>query len=311
MKIGYLKQGMTGVTWWRLYQPLAAMAKAFPQIDFVCLGNQIELGDLMFLDALYISRPTENQHIQLMRNAKDLGVKVIVDFDDDLHNVPKHNPAAGYYEGKPLQYIYQLADAVWVSTLPLLEMIKPINPNTFYIPNAVSLGDLSETPSRNSHIVWRGSGNGAYDVEVHKAWFNELLEHVDGFTFIGYIPPWGHVSEKVSYFPWTNPLEYFRVLDELQPGYIWKPLDENQFNVSKSNIAQLEAAMLGALCISNYPWPGVVDELKDDQAFDSAFEDQMEIIEMAYDLEKVNTMRVISLIEIGLHVPGAQLATSA
>lgn len=113
---------------------------------------------------------------------------------------------------------------------------------------------------KKPRIAYSGSGahydvknlNGGVDDFSHILKF--VIDNVDKyqFVFIGsYPPPLRHLIEqrKVEYHPWQSLYKYPSFLYSLDAQLFLAPLNDNNFNKSKSDIKFIESCQLGVPCM--------------------------------------------------------------
>jgi hypothetical protein len=113
---------------------------------------------------------------------------------------------------------------------------------------------------KKPRIVYAGSGAhfdmknnvGQKDDFEHVVKFIVDNRHKYQFVFIGAYPPPLQpyvVSREIEFHPWKNLLEYPTFLASLNAQLFIAPLQDNNFNKSKSDIKFIEAAQLGIPCL--------------------------------------------------------------
>jgi hypothetical protein len=113
---------------------------------------------------------------------------------------------------------------------------------------------------KKPRIVYAGSGAhfdmknavGQKDDFEHVVKFIIDNRHKYQFVFIGAYPPPLQpyvVSREIEFHPWKNLLEYPTFLASLNAQLFIAPLQDNNFNKSKSDIKFIEAAQLGIPCL--------------------------------------------------------------
>lgn len=240
--------------------------------------------ELQAVDILFCQRPHSEKFLTIMEYFKKHFRRPIwIDYDDNLFELPKYNRAHKYYEQNLktrdiLLRCMKLADVITVTTVELQRYLAPIHPNVMVIPNAfpnytVDISDRNPLP-RENRIFWRGSGTHIGDVDYFKT---EIQTAMSGnkdhkFTFVG-----SDISELYWFFDDTffpNNIGNSELLDPLDPyDYLYNiktvaakachvPLVYNLFNLSKSNVAALEAAWGGMAVIApdwiEWDMPGVL-----------------------------------------------------
>lgn len=198
---------------------------------------------------------------------KKLGARVIYDTDDDLFHVPMSNPA--YSVLKPLKKeicdTIKLADVLTVSTPPLVEAYKHLNPNIKVLPNQIALdyGKMYKTHDDGTvRIGWAGTNTHVGDfkeadraiVEVAKKYPNVK------FVFMGYAPDYiidNIPQDKVEFRKGVKIEKYHAALGELSLDIGLAPLENNTFNVGKSNLKVLEYGIMGVPTVASPVYPYV------------------------------------------------------
>ena len=218
-----------------------------------------------FFDVLICHRPGHINELSAIYVAKKLGIKVIVDLDDLLWQIPIGNEAWRFYDKNADDILSRAlinADEITVSTRGLADQVAlRFDKNPILLKNAIppSLFYLHQEPKPFSEdepikILWRGSNTHAADLFTYRDAFvnSKRIEwHFFGAT------PWffleeygGHLPNFVQHTHTTNILDYFDKLREISPDFVIVPLERNEFNWCKSEIAMLEAFLVGAGCIA-------------------------------------------------------------
>lgn len=103
-------------------------------------------------------------------------------------------------------------------------------------------------------------------------------------------------GERVGIKRYTETVEYMTGLSQTGLNVVWKPLQDNQFNASKSNIAWIESVLAGGICVSNFAgrpgWEWAVDTFTNNPDFiASQWAASRDAILKHYNLLKVNELR--------------------
>lgn len=245
-----------GVSWWRNARPFMAMEKMYGgAVEVLRRSDRVDVRELMTADVVVRFRPTSQQTLDWMHLVKSLDVRVILDIDDDLWHIPPQHPLYGDYLrwGGRLHEIYGMADAIWTSTEQLRYVVGDMG-RAECMPNAILPEELPDAPTPwKSIAAWRGNDKQVADVasDFAKYWYAESQDKYDTWVFKGYLPALPH-GPNVRFEPKEDVLSYFLNLRRGFANVLWKPLEENLFNDSKSNIAWIEATMSGAVCVTNY-----------------------------------------------------------
>ena len=255
----------------------AGVFKYMEDVEFITT-NTFDHDDLHGVDILFLYRPLNPDELGIIHLAKQMGVKVWVDYDDDPHNLPIHNPAHRTYWQDGLQRVVtecvKAADAVSVTTLTLKKHFAAIGAKwerVHIIPNAINdyvfkWQDYHRSPGKQK-VIWRGSDTHAGDLMS----IDSALKEYPGISwhFFGFAPwftmqPFRKNPFKYEYRPFSNGLwQYFDDFAKAKPHWLICPLIDNKFNRSKSNIAWIEATWAGAAVIApdlpEWKRPGVIN----------------------------------------------------
>lgn len=262
--------------------PLGSLRHQMPNLNLNFV-TEYSWATFKLNDVFFIQRPYSSQHLGMIQMAKDNGVKVWLDYDDDLFSVPISNPAYGVYSRdhvkKDIAMMINLADHVSVSTDFLKRQLQlgpqPLNKNITVIPNAFDddLFGYRTPPSspRRPLVFWRGSTTHQKDLFTH---MEDIMEVVNtnskwSFLFQG-DKPW-FLFEKLGgnaiFADPLDPTQYFRQIHESKPSVTMVPLHECDFNKSKSNIAWIEGAFFGSVTVApdweEWQRPGIIHYGKD------------------------------------------------
>lgn len=247
-------EGLNGVTWWRMYEPLKMLEALY--------GDQVEIiwnrGILLPIDferaeVAIAWRPSTEAQLNVIAQVKMKGIKIIIDHDDDLLNVPSGSPAFNaYWQGQgTIKKILSLADMLWTST----EQLRTIygHHNAHVVPNAILPEMIAPAPNPiTKTVMWRGDYNQVEDLYTYQDEYFRITRKCDRFLWCGYMPTWDH-PKQATYAPWNSLGGYFKFINSLRPNFIWKPMRRKLvFNLGKSNIAKIEAIACGALPLTNF-----------------------------------------------------------
>lgn len=213
-------------------------------------------------DALILERPSSNNDLSIIKLAKQMGLKVIADYDDDCLHVPPLNPMWHFYQQcKPvLMECLTLADEIWVSTQALKKSYSLLNSNIHVIPNAHNDTIFHVEQKRGFNhktkkAIWRGGESHEADVyeiapelikiiNKNKKWQFQFV----GCRFVYMELRCGDNYQPVSQMPL---MQYFDYMGKESPNIVFHPLQDNLFNRSKSTISFLEASYAGAAFVGN------------------------------------------------------------
>lgn len=249
-------------SWYRVAGPLSHIAKQMPEIEIVWhKEDSISWSELAFYDALFFYRPVTPANYKAIDISKNMGLKVWIDYDDDLLNIPLANPCFKDFANpeikKSVSQCIAAADVVTVSTSYLKDVYLPLNNNILEIRNAYDADRLKPhrekfvSQSRSNVVLWRGSRTHDADLDYFLPSIRQAAEKFKDWVFIFLGAPYWKVLKEL---PQRNcvqaegvPLpKFFNHILSIKPGISIVPLVEDKFNQSKSNIAWQEATHAGA-----------------------------------------------------------------
>ena len=223
----------------------------------------------MDADLAFVHRPSFQEHLYTIDVYKKYGVPVWIDFDDDFFHVTCDSFAFKNLSHpevqKNIKTALMLADAVTVTTKALKELYQPYAKcEVQVIPNAMPdwLAKRKQEPSGNKKILWRGNETHKRDLEsVEKDVIEIALANPEwSWVFMGGWIRWkiqeAFIKNRIQYevISNLNILSFFEELLQQAPAVVMVPLDETVFNQAKSNIAWMEATLVGAKAVAP-AWP--------------------------------------------------------
>jgi hypothetical protein len=249
-------------SFWRGAGPMSHLYKtiSYDKWDMqLCRSKEIGWGDLINFDVLFFQRPHSAAHIKVIQMAKNLGVKVWVDYDDDLMTIPFSNAAHKYYADpeakKNLSWIAANADHVSVSTESLRQKYQSLNKNVTVVQNAwddVIAPNRPVNPATSKIIFWRGSASHDEDIDFYLPQMARAAEKYPDWKWVFVGQPFWKVANVIKSHAIVDPFDvpaFLKFLPQLAPSVAIVPLAPNVFNQSKSNIAWQEATFAGACSV--------------------------------------------------------------
>lgn len=271
-----------------------------PGVQFLGSPRQADWSYILSAaDVLFVDRQFIGGCLPIVKAAKEKGIPVIVDVDDDLLNIDIYHPHLDQLTNpqvvQVIKEVLRTADLLIVTTPGLAKLYAQYNESIVVIPNAWNdhihkMADLSAKRKRKfPSIAYRGAKAHQRDIfEVHRT-INSHLEKFDWY-FYGDVPI--SVDVKYNRVPWQPLHQYFNHLTGLSPDFMFVPLANTPFNrEGKSNAAWIEATVLaGAIVIApdylpEFDRPGVLrysvgDKMNLHKAFERAmhmpYEERME-----------------------------------
>lgn len=243
--------------------------------------------DIAEADIVFMHRPQSEIDSQIFSVAKDFCKPIWTDWDDHLFDIPWDNDTHTNYFDKSvrsrMRAMIAKSDHVTVSTITMKDAwIAEMKKFVQELPEAERFLKGFEnriTICRNGlnprwvkwrstkkradkiRVLWRGSPHHKLDIEhiqghvIKTANNNPDVE----FWMVG-LRPWKIMANaehaNVIHASPQMVNQYMKFLNQIRPDIQWTTLYDNPFNRAKSNIAQLEGAMAGAITICP-DWPEV------------------------------------------------------
>ena len=211
-------------------------------------------------DVVMLQRPCTADALFICEEAKRLGVKIIVDHDDNLLAVPKHHTTYEIYQGlerqRSIKGCIKLADMVTVTNKALQDAYMPYNINTIIVPNAL----MSDKPRRKANdkntIAWRGGDSHRLDLMSVATAINAATMRYRNWTFayMGNKPVFLPKYPNVEHILPMSVKDYMEYMYNFAPKVLQVPLVDDDFNRGKSEIAAIESTHCGAACIVPFWW---------------------------------------------------------
>ena len=268
--------------------PLMRLQKQNRNIQLFFPAN-VDWSSLAIADLLFLQRPATPEHFQALIVAKDLGLKVWCDMDDDNLSVPKDNPTYNTYNQLHIKdAIVKLArhcDVLTVTTEHLKRKYGIYNKNTVIIPNAIDDGlmHLRQIPPgpRQKKALWRGNPSHQRNLmSVGKEIVSLARKHEDWrFSFFGIDPiDITDVIRNNEVIGATPILDYYKAICALHSALFYYPLIATDHAQARSHICWLEATFAGSLTVASknqeFTRPGVLN-FSTPQEFESVMDQVM------------------------------------
>jgi glycosyltransferase involved in cell wall biosynthesis len=220
--------------------------------------SSIDLAKAMRYDILWIQLITSPILLEIVKKAKENGIRIVYDIDDRLDSVPIDNQAISVY-GDPAKQaeifdMIRTADLVTVSTEPLAEYIRGKGAKEVKVlPNMLTTNVIPRRHPPNkkfTRILWAGSPTHKRDLAIVAPAIRSLLKREAGkvrFTCFGERLPEA-LSDCYDWIDLKDPVDYDQYHDAIATiaaDFGIAPLERNAFNDSKSAIKALEYASAG------------------------------------------------------------------
>lgn len=244
-----------------------------PGARFVFTEGPPLLNDISEADVAVVQRMMVDGNIKWIQIARQLGIKVIYDLDDNLWEMPNANPAKQYFEEhssiKGLEACAEWADVFTVSTRDLQKVVqnkwsklrnvatgKPIPVLLCENRTPLTLFQKQEGISYEHEGVivgWSGSSTHAGDLfDIWHVLYKLLVENPTmQLELVGQPPPLYLLRHpRTRMRPWVNVSEYPARFATWNWDIILAPLEKHKFNRSKSSIRMQEAGALHKPCLA-------------------------------------------------------------
>lgn len=207
------------------------------------------------------------------KTLKEMGKKVVFEFDDDYAALEPWHPCYELYRHpetrESFEAMLKLADRVTVSTAYLARKYKAKTKSIHVIPNMIPLGDWPKAEPHGKdefRILWAGSPGHFGDLEVVVSALWRFLRETKNVTvyFLGREPKEipEDLRSRILCEPFREFEKYPIALADVRADVAIAPLSDVEFNRSKSNIKLLEYGGCGYPIIASPvgPYQAACDE---------------------------------------------------
>lgn len=236
--------------------------------------GSISWADTCKYDLLFMHRPYNSQHLDFIKTAQMCGVPVWADWDDDVINIPRHNPAYSIYSVNSMTDILNSKAHITVSTQGMRDNYGRGDVIINYPP--VPLDFVKPQKTTKFRILWRGSNTHEADWMTAVKPLSDFLKDKKNVEFltIGALPYFAEVViSKLVPIRKLNTLRIYDYFDLLkssqQADVIFIPLADDKFNYAKSNCAAQEGLLTGATSVQpsfnsgyGYPYTDMLEALE-------------------------------------------------
>ena len=209
-------------------------------------------------DVIVVQRWMEPAHLDLLRTIREKlpNVLLVYELDDYLGEIPAASFHAGFMPPNLTEKIAAaaaLCDRVTTTTEPLAEWFRGDLdcPDVRVIGNAVPAQAVRPRAPREVgkplRIGFAGGISHAGDLELIRPAMTAIGDAVE-WVFFGMQPK--NPPVRVEFHPGMLPSDYQTKLLSLDLDLVLAPLEDNRFNLCKSNLRLIEAGMIGACAIA-------------------------------------------------------------
>ena len=225
-----------------------------------------------WFDVLMVEKYWSQEAAGLITVAKQHGMKVWLDTDDNKQEIPAYNPAARKWDARQRQIeinILLMADLLTVSTPALKKVYGGANGNIVVVRNAWNEATMPPVmpvaAGKPVKMAWRGSPKHSGDIEDVRVPFAAAFKNqAMAWHFYGAQPPAWLDFEQRQFSDFMPLYAYFQRLTIDAPDWLFVPLKDNKFNHSKSDCSALEQNMragggvIAPMSMPEFNRPGVI-----------------------------------------------------
>ena len=275
MKIAYIESGSKGVDYHRLTKPLSLSFHELTAYNTIPLDkvDEVDCDVLIFNRAMI-----EPDQLEILSKFRNKGVKIIVDIDD-YWVLPQHHLAYEHYHGGFRAKIIEaitFADEVWATHDMLAAKCLKYNQRVKVYPNAIDPNEAQwipyKTASKKLRLGFVGGVTHERDLALTADAFRVAHDTMDIQAVIcGYNNEAKDIFNIYNYFmsgryDLGTDTRVIGELDQYNYGAFYDefdvaiaPLEENEFNIHKSNLKIIEAGMKATPIIVSHTHPYVDD----------------------------------------------------
>ena len=255
----------------RIRQPLRAWSEQLGG-HFRCGNLAIPLAeDIAWAEVIVLQREANEPTLELIRQLKRAGKKIVFDIDDLLTEMPDYllSSQTTGQRRELLEETLAEVDAITVATEPLREAYRDLNPNIFVVPNTSSaMPPLPPLDSEDARVALIVASSDTVRLDFITQCLREVQDAVgDKIRLIGIGPPGEYLAAQGIPVERNQNLSYenFRLFLQSLPSAIGLiPLNDSRFNSCKSAIKFLDYAQAGvvSICSEVSPYTEVVEDRK-------------------------------------------------
>ncbi len=224
--------------------------------------------DIAWAETVIFQREASDPILELVRRLRRMGKRVVFDIDDYLLDVPEYLAVHAHCKAmRPLlEVLLAEVDAVSTSTQPLREQLLPYNPNVFVTPNCAwsSNSPIKHTDTGSIRIIVASSDSVRVDFLVTA--LKEIQANPQlNVEIVGIGPPGVLLREagiELDHAENMSHEQFKAYLASRDNTIALIPLDDNEFNRSKSAVKFFDYALAGVPCICSQvtPYTAVIDD---------------------------------------------------
>lgn len=283
-KILILPADKAGCGKYRMYLPFREIQRRGPQatgveIDFFEDVYSQDTISSIFLanivgsyDAVVFQRVSDSSMVNVMQVAKNFGVKIFMDLDDDLFNVHVHNPAYRVWNKTSpavanLKKAISICDGLLLSTPELVFAHKSFGIDSVVCLNAIDLEDpiylpensrRSELPSDKVIVGWAGSTSHIDSLQQIVKPIKKIIEKCPNVIFAlcsnkEFMDMFKIPEDRKTYIQHVKIDQWPKIMSMFDISIA--TVKPSAFNDCKSELKVLEAAVWGVPSVATYAAP--------------------------------------------------------
>lgn len=276
----------TAIPFYRSSLPFLKLREEIKDLEITkCYFEDVKFNwdEILQYDAVFLSNPVSNRHLDIIRVFIQYNKKAWIDFDDDylhLHEIKNAVPAHIALLTETTKYVKEcikLASEITVSVEYLKDVIKQVtDKQVTVIPNAFPTDLINNIvirqpkPGIHNFITWRGKNNlHSKNLRAFRDPMTQVGQKHKDWKFLFF----GNPIDDDDFFPAGFNFEHFhptsdifRNTERMQEKFAKihiVPMIDSSFNHSKSMISWMEATLNGSavLAPSWLEWqrPGIIN----------------------------------------------------
>jgi hypothetical protein len=243
--------------WYRGIGPMLALGERGHEICQVWRPGEGILGELVAgWDVLHVYRAHEDEVLQIARAAKQQGMTLIYDNDDDMRAVPRNNQAARDYKGfrgdralRQIRRLLQLSDLAIASTETVARRFREYGAeHVQVIENYVPDGALhASAPPHGDTVVAGWLAGNEHHIDIERMPLREQFERaLDAYPQLVIETVGCNMGMRHERYRCDPHVDFFSLPPKLAQFDIgMAPIADVPFNHARSNIKVKEYAVLG------------------------------------------------------------------
>lgn len=263
--VAFLPAGLDACAMYRMFIPHMNMSRSV----FLFQAYGMVPDKFAHCNVAMMQRLATQENYEAMNVFKRMGIKIVYDLDDDMWSVPSYNPASKVMKSwlPGFRACALRADIITVSTehlrvmvrqemgreCPPIEVVENSMDFNFYSP--LKPYQRKQPLPRCVTVGWAGTDTHSGDLLAMLEAIPELLDLYPEMRFelAGVKVPESLkvFGDRVTNRDFVPVAEFGTHLASWQWDIALAPLEQNKFNLSKSNIKMIEASAMGIPCLAS------------------------------------------------------------